>query len=443
MRVQVAHPAEHSAIATLPFREPLSSWSMDNVHQVLGLHRHVVQLLEFDDVSYVVKELPDDLALREYRLLREIDETGIPTVEAVAVVTGRTEMDGMIITRHLDYSLPYRSLLMGRGLRIPYLGERMLDALVVLLVHIHLNGFYWGDCSLSNTLFRRDAGALKAFIIDVETAEQHHELSDGQRNLDLMIATDNVAGGLLDLQAAGRLATDIDPIEVALAISDRYAELWNEITAPSTALIGDVIPIRQRIERLRDLGFDIDEMEVVTDADDVSVKILPRVVEHGYHSERLASLTGLQASDNQARRMLDDIRSYTTYLQSQSDRHVPFNVGAVRWLDRVFEPVMAAIPDDLLNRLEAAEIFHQLVEHRWYLSERAGRQVSLMETLEDYIHLLEAAPEEKVQLDDLELAEGSETSSGGTSTPSPGGASGPASTPSPERAPARDDAAAS
>ena len=95
----------------------------------------------------------------------------------VAVVTDRSVGEGLVVTRHLDYSLPYRSLLMGRGLKIPYLGDRMLDALVVLLVRIHLAGFYWGDCSLSNTLFRRDAGALQAYIIDVETAEQHAELT--------------------------------------------------------------------------------------------------------------------------------------------------------------------------------------------------------------------------------------------------------------------------
>lgn len=402
MRVQVAHPAEHAAIASLPFRESLDSWRSPNVHDVLGLHRHVVKLVEIGGTSYVVKELPDHLALREYRLLREIDEFGLPTVEVVAVVTERGgDADGMIVTRHLDYSLPYRSLLMGRGLKIPYLGDRLLDALVVLLVRIHLAGFFWGDCSLSNTLFRRDAGTLQAYIIDVETAEQHDELTPGQRDFDLMIATDNVAGGLLDLQAAGRLAPDIDPIEVALAIDDRYRALWTELTTSATAAAGDVIPMRQRLERLHDLGFDVEEMEVVTTPDGATVQYVPKVVEHGYHAEQLAKLTGLQAGENQARRMLQDIQSYAAYLQLQSDRPVPFNVAAVRWLDRVFEPVMAAIPRDLIDRLEAAEIFHQLLEHRWYMAEQTGEDLPLLEVLADYLRLLEQAPSERVHLDDL------------------------------------------
>src|SRR5215207_11228478 len=289
MRVQVARPAEHATLAELPLESPLDTWKMETVHPVLGLHRHVVKLVETDGVSYVFKELPDHLADREYRLLRAIADAGLPTAEAVACVTDRASGEGLVATRHLDYSLPYRTLLMGRGLKIPYLGDRLLDALVVLLARIHLGGFFWGDCSLSNTLFRRDAGALQAYIIDVETAEHHDELTAGQRELDLMIATDNVAGGLLDLQAAGRLAPEIDPIEVALAIEDRYKTLWSELTAEVTMRVGDVAPIRARFERLHELGFEVEEMEVVTSGDGSSLRYVPKVVEHGYHAERLAA----------------------------------------------------------------------------------------------------------------------------------------------------------
>jgi len=405
MRVQVAHPAEHEAIVDLPYRTRLEDWNMPNVQPVLGLHRHVVKLLEYEHISYVVKELPDELALREYRLLRELADDGLPTAEVVAAVTGRPHGEGLIITRHLDYSLPYRSLLMGRGLKIHYLGERVLDALVVLLVRIHLAGFFWGDCSLSNTLFRRDAGALQAYIIDMETAERHARLTDGQRKFDLDIATQNVAGGLLDLQAAGRLAEDIDPIEVALAIEDRYNALWAELLSEQTARIGDSVPMQRRLERLHELGFDVDELEVTTNDDDVTVSFIPRVVEHGYHAERLASLTGLTAGENQARRMLQDIKSYGAWLQRTSERPIPLNVAAVRWMDRVFEPVMAAIPAEMFERLEPAEIFHQLLEHRWYQAEQTGEDLPLIDVLDDYLAVLAEAPTEKVQLDDPEVAE--------------------------------------
>lgn len=412
MRVQIANPHRHDVIADLPFDQRLSDWSLPNLHEVLGLHRHVVQLVEFPTVSYVVKELPENLALREYRLLRAVEDEGLPTVEVVAVASERSVGEGLLVTRHLDYSLPYRSLLMGRGLEIPFLGERMLDAMVALLVRVHLAGFFWGDCSLSNTLFRRDAGALQAYIIDLETAEHHNDLTDGQRRLDVSVAIDNIAGGLLDLQAAGRLAEGIDPISVALAVEERYEWLWDEITTPATTTLGDSRPIRERLDRLHEMGFAIEEAEVISLDDGHTLSFIPKVVEHGYHAEQLATLTGLRAGDNQARRMLQDIKQYHAYLKAEQNTTLPFNVAAVRWLDRVFEPVMAAIPAHLLDRLEPAEIFHQLLEQRWFDTERTGVERPLLELLPDYLEILDAAPAERLQIpsgDDTGESLGSES----------------------------------
>ena len=128
------------------------------------------------------------MAEREYRLLLELDERLVPVVEAVGVATGRadaqqTPLDAVLITRHLDFSLPYRALF-ARASR-QELWNPLLDAMAELLVRLHLAGFFWGDCSLSNTLFRRDAGELAATLVDAETGELHPSLSDGQRAHDL------------------------------------------------------------------------------------------------------------------------------------------------------------------------------------------------------------------------------------------------------------------
>ena len=405
MRLQLSDPADHPYVGTLPFAVDLDEWDLPHIHPVLGLHRHVVKLVELgadgNRTSYVVKELPDRLALREYRLLRSLAEDRLPTATVVAVITERTGgRDGLLVTRHLDYALPYRSLLSGRGLSIPYLGDRLLDSLVGLLVRLHVAGFFWGDCSLSNALFRRDAGALSAYVIDVETSERHDNLSDGQRRLDLDIAYENVAGGLLDLQAGGRLVPDVDPFAVADNIESRYADLWRELTATEEFAADEMWKVEQRVRRLHDLGFDIGEMEVIADEDGQRLRFVPRVVESGYHQERLFALTGLVAGENQARRLLDDIRNFRTELQSRTGTKPPENIAAVRWLDQRFEPVIAAIPPSMLGKLQAAELFHQILEHRWFSSEEQGRDVSLEEAIESYVgNVLVGAPDEQVRLD--------------------------------------------
>ena len=198
--------AGHPTFVDLPWEQPLTEWDTDRlVAPVRGISRHVVRFVAYGPDLYALKELPDRLAEKEYRLLRELDERLVPVVEAVGVATGRTTvagepLDDVLITRHLPYSLPYRALF-GQA-SLADLWDPLLDALAQLLVRAHLAGFFWGDCSLSNTLFRRDAGALAAWLVDAETGELHDRPSDGQRDHDLSIAEMNVAGELLDIMAA-------------------------------------------------------------------------------------------------------------------------------------------------------------------------------------------------------------------------------------------------
>jgi tRNA A-37 threonylcarbamoyl transferase component Bud32 len=397
MRLQLANPAYHASLVDWPFTTPLDDWAIDGLHDVSGLHRHVVRLVESGDATYVVKELPDPLAAREWRLLRELHDAGLPTAEVVGVVTQRSDdADGLLITRHIDYSLPYRVLLSGRGLQIPYLGERVLDALSGLLVRLHLAGFYWGDCSLSNTLFRRDAGALSAYIIDMETGERHPTLSNGQREYDLMIATENVAGDLEDLQAGGQLADGIDPIATARAIDTTYQSLWNELTGTDEFDVNETFRIDHRLQRLHDLGFDASELELYTTADGSKLRLIPRVVEHGFHEQRLKALTGLETGENQARRLLNDICRYSAVLERRSGRKAPEALAAARWIDERFEPTIDGVPPDLVGKLEPAELYHQVLEHRWFMSEAAGEDVGLGEAVTSYVRdVLTPAPDEQ------------------------------------------------
>jgi hypothetical protein len=397
MRIQLAEPALHDSLLALPWERALSTWDQPEVTDLPdGMHRHLVRYFDDGSQLYVLKELPDELVMREYRLLRHLQSAGLPAVHAVGAVTERPDAtfgEGILITRHLDFSLPYRQLLTQR--RVPYLTDRLLDALVGLLTRLHLSGFWWGDCSLSNTLFRRDAGALCAYVVDVETGETHPGLSDGQRNGDLDIAVENVAGGLFDLEAAGNLPPGVDPVAVALAVRERYDRLWHELTAVETIPATETYRIEARMRRLNDLGFDIEELEIRSSQSGDTLSLVPRVVELGYHAPRLAQLTGLRCGENQARRLLNDICEYRARLEQRERSPVPESVAAIRWLSRVFEPTLRAIPSDLAAALEPAEIFHQLLEHRWFLSERSGHDVGAIEALTSYIDtVLPGTPDE-------------------------------------------------
>ncbi|MBO9578727.1 MAG: DUF4032 domain-containing protein [Microbacteriaceae bacterium] len=370
----------------LPWDEPLERWPDEQIAALpKGISRHIVRLANLADHVVAIKETTDALAVREYEMLRTLNRLQVPCVEPLAVIANRhdaagRELDTALVTRHLRFSMPYRAVFSQR-LR-PSTAKRLVDALAVLLVRLHLAGFFWGDVSLSNTLFRRDAGAFAAYLVDAETGELFEAgLSRGQREHDLEIARINIAGELLDLQADDRLEEDIDPVEISERIVQKYRDLWQELTGTEEFGQSERWRINQRVERLNDLGFDIEELEIRTDDSGTTVRIQPKVVDAGHHSRRLLRLTGIDAEENQARRLLNDLDAYRSRLPPGLDEEA----AAHEWQSRVFEPVTRAIPRELRGKLEGAEIFHQLLDHRWYRSENENRDVPLAEALTSYI----------------------------------------------------------
>jgi hypothetical protein len=398
MALRIVASRPDPAIVGLPWSTPLEDWSDDFVVPLpRGLSRHVVRIVRLGDRVYAVKETVEEIAFREYRVLRDLQRMGLPAVTPQGVVTGRVDADGeelpaALLTEHLTFSLPYRSLFC-HGLSAESLPS-LVDALVVLLVRLHLADFYWGDVSLSNVLFRRSAGGFAAYLVDAETGELKDSLSTNMREYDVTVGCENVFAELLDLQASGQLDAKVDAFEIVEMVRTRYHALWDELTGEEEFPSADMWRIQRRIERLNDLGFDVDELDIVTDFDGDSVRIQPKVVELGHHRRELQGLTGMNVEDAQARRILNDIAAYTAHYDlGREDRALVAN----RWLTRIYEPIMAMVPPEARGRLEPAEIFHEILEHRWYLSEDAGEEVDIFDAARDYIDTqLAKRPEEAV-----------------------------------------------
>jgi len=392
------------ALITLPLETPLEDWPKDNLVALpRGISRHVVRFVRVREEVFAVKEVLEHLALHEYRLLRDLVRLDTPCVEPVGVVTDRVTLageplDSILITRHLQFSLPYRSLFT-RGVRQDTV-NRLVDAMVVLLARLHLIGFLWGDVSLSNTLFRRDAGAFAAYLVDAETGELHDELTTGQREHDLQIARTNLFGEFCDLEAGGLLDVALDPLTLVETIENRYRELWAELTEVEEFDEAQMHRIESRVRRLNALGFDVAELEVTTDLVGSSIRIQPKVVDAGHHSRRLLRLTGLDTEENQARRLLNDLDYFRAVTDQQGADEA---VVAHQWVTERFEPVIARVPSELRGKLEPAELYHEVLEHRWFESERAGREIPIVEAAESYVaDVLRGLPDEAMAIGGVE-----------------------------------------
>ncbi len=401
MRFQLVTRTGHPDFLDLPWDQPLADWQDERLIRIrTGIHRHVVRTVQYDDRIYVIKELPGRLARREYDFLRYLAAEHVPVVDVVGVVTQRATPDGealeaALITAYLDFSLPYR-LLFERE-HAETLREPMLDALVDLLVRIHLVGFRWGDCSLSNTLFRRDADGLRAYLVDAETGEQHDVLTPGQRWSDVEGAIERCAGELFDLQAAGWVRPDLDVAELGDDLRERYAALWDELTRDEVFAGDERYRIHERLRRINELGYDIEELELEGEDDDrLRLKLSTRVVDPGRHRRRLRELTGLDVQDRQARRLLNDMESFRASIEREDGRSYPEHVVAARWLAEAFEPTVAAVPEELRGKRDPAQVFHEVLEHWYFQSTIEGHDMDLPGAARSYVDtVLRFVPDER------------------------------------------------
>ena len=385
---------EIAAVSGLPWNQSLELWPEDPLlAEKRGISRHIVRLVRStndpDSEVYAVKETVSEFANREYKILRELKQLDAPSVQSVAVVEGRTDNEGeelpcALVTRFLPYSLPYRVLLSGKDVTAEDV-TLMANALALLLVRLHLLGFWWGDCSLSNTLFRRDAEGFAAYLVDAETGEFQKSLSDGQREHDLEIAHFNVAAELEDLSLSGVLYAGMDPIRASNALIKRYHRLWAALKERQVLDPSDRHAVERAMRQLHDLGFAVEEVSVqIEEGNENTGKLYfqPKLVAAGYHKNRLRELMGLETEELQAKRLL---ASFDRFRGREKSPKPPMAESARRWLDMVFKPTVALIPEDLAGRIEVAQFFHEALEHRWYLSEKAGHDVGLEFAAQSYV----------------------------------------------------------
>lgn len=398
LQITAAYP--EPALFDLPWHLPLENWPEETIAALpRGISRHVVRFAHLEGRVIAIKEISDSIAHREYDMLRDLGKIDAPAVTPLAVVTGRVSADGSplqaaLITEHLPYSLPYRALF-GQWLK-PETADRLIDALSILLVRLHLLGFYWGDVSLSNTLFRRDAGAFAAYLVDAETGELYEKLSNGKRTYDIDVARTNIIGELMDLQSGEMLDADVNVIALGDRLEERYTTLWGELTRVDSFATNERWRMDDRINRLNSLGFDVGEFAMTTDSAGTSVSIQPVVVDAGHYHRQIMRLTGLDVEENQARRLLNDIESYRAHSGLTDE---PLRTVAQSWMLNIFEPSVNAIPVNLRGRLQPAELYHELLEHRWYMSEKAGHDVSMAYSTRSYIEqILIHRPDERALL---------------------------------------------
>jgi hypothetical protein len=379
----------HPDLLDLPWGEPFARWAARTNRveaRPRGDSRNPVLFVGYDGASYALKSLAPGRAEREYDLLRAMRERRLPVVEPIGHVRCETEEGerSVLVTRYLEHALPYATLFTAP--QLARYQAHLLSALAGLLVELHLAGVYWGDCSLANTLFLRDAGRLSAFLVDAETSHIDATVPDALRREELEIVGENVYGGLLDLVAFGALPRGFAAEAMVDELRRRYAELWDEVTAVETMRVEDRYRVEDRVRRLNALGFSVGELELVGGGDG-RLRVRVQVTDRSYHRDLLHSLTGLDAQENQAEQLLNTIQQHKITLGRAMGRSGSLGMAAHHWLEHEFRPITHRLADALGRgaAFDPVEAYCQLLEHKWFLSEQADRDVGLDVAIADFV----------------------------------------------------------
>jgi Domain of unknown function (DUF4032)/Lipopolysaccharide kinase (Kdo/WaaP) family len=368
-------------LLALPWLAPLAEWDATEVPLrdiPVGPSRHLVRFVDTDGQLWALKELPQRIATKEYLVLRDLERRALPAVRPAGLVVQPFEDTAILVTRYLDRSWQYRRLLMRIPPDMPAHRERLLDAMASLLVDLHRNGVFWGDCSLANTLFSRDGQVLQAWLVDAETSEIHPHLSDGQRRHDIDIMVENVAGGMIDLAVRLEQPPEIYDalIDEAASVATRYQALWDVLHAEPTFSYDDRYQIEGQIRRLHELGFAVDEVTLQpAGAGDERLRLRVAVAARRFHATQLHELTGLDVGEGQARILLGDLRAYQARLQQQMKTDISDGVAARQWSAEVLTPGMERAHRAVGGLGDPIQAYCDLLEVRWLLSEQAGQDV--------------------------------------------------------------------
>jgi hypothetical protein len=233
-------------------------------------------------------------------------------------------------------------------------------------------------------LYRYDANTIEAIMIDAETVRLHEILSDGQRREDIDIMIMNVAGGMADIAASQGVDLDDADLDLGEDIAARYVGLWDELKRDIVVGRSERYRIRERIDRLNDLGFDVEDVELTpAPSGGDSVKVHIAVGGRNFHSSRLRELTRIEASENQARQVLSDLR----YHEARFGGSTPTGkaVAAIKWRVDVFEPLLEQLADVSNPDADPVQSYCDFLHHRFILAQQQGRDVENDEAFTSWV----------------------------------------------------------
>ncbi len=357
------------SLNSLPWSFPLETWPEHGTKFILiksGLSRHVVRFLESGGHRFAIKETSLEAARNEIGCYERLLQLEIPTLVPIGVVVRNEGLEsvntnvglqlhqrqvGYVVTELMEKVLP--DLFLFRRAFSEVSRKRIWDAVITLFVQMHTRGVYWGDASLNNMLIRfqtetvpelGNRTVLTAVLADAETVEIHPSLSERMKAADVEFFLESMLWTDADLRASGvvrdHIMTQDDQAYILASYKERY-----------------------------DLDIEMRAFELVTHID-------------------VDKLLGSFNVKGHGQLLLKHINEHKWYISERQGCEIPLIEAAENWYKEVFKPVCRIFNEHGLMAFfpgtTASSLYAEIMEHKYFMSEREQRDVGLLAALEDY-----------------------------------------------------------
>lgn len=362
--------AELRFVKKLPYHEPLENWHKHNIGIIefrKGLSRHEVIFINNSSGSFAVKQTTAEAAVSEFNAYIKLLEAGVHTLtpagcivlppetmmtETAAGVMPEYYSRGLFFSRLERESLPEAYLL-----SLPFTAEnkkKILDAAALLLAQLHSKGIYWGDASVSNLLIKfiklrdelgRVRTELKALLADAETVVMNMQLSKEMRKNELEFVLESFEWYSEELYRQGKIDKKGSLSKDKSFLVDRYNFYFRLLK------LNEDFYSHYGIEPFKYFGF-------------------------------IKNLMVLDLLRKQ-------IEEHKWYLSEKKQRRVSASRASAEWLKRIYLPAIQQIKELKIYEhfpfKTAGELYIDLMQHKYYLSEKAGFDVGLEFSINDFM----------------------------------------------------------
>lgn len=362
-------PIFKEELQSLPWSIPIAEWHRYGVNMLnikRGVSRHEVVFVKTGRFSFGIKEISEEISKKEIEHYEQLLLRGIHTLVPAGYVVREEDPIAVETPIGIQYEKNFishtvtvlvtkvlpDSLLYSRNFRQGN-RQKIWDAVVRLFVQLHSNGVYWGDASLANTLVKFEKWEipfvglqtiLVAYLSDAETVEIQPKLSSSLREADLNFFFESMDWISEDLRTSGVVRDDGGMEGDKLYIKNRYNLLYN-------------VEMKKKIFE-QQTSFNIDKF--------------------------LGSISTPEYVDQ----FLQHIEEHKWYMGERLLREVTLAAATKDWYDTVFVPICELFRSEnillLFKGKTAAELYIEIMNNKYYLSEHVKKDVGMIAAMRDY-----------------------------------------------------------